>query len=109
MLFEIFMARLDILNSQRTSVKKILIHLKSNPQQFLPLIPTFIESIILMATLANIKINGIIGVTNIKVLFILYIFIIFKWENDESSSLEKTMTVLDNYLNQLEKIAKFIK
>ncbi len=62
MLFEIMMARYDILNEYRASVKNIINHFISRPQGVLKLIPKLIESKILIATFANINPSGIQGV-----------------------------------------------
>ena len=107
MLFEIIMARYDILNEHRTSVKNIIDHFMSRPQEVLKLIPKSIESKILIATLANINLNGIRGVIKIKIIFALYYITLFTWFKDENESLEKTMSVLDKYLNNIEKVIKF--
>ena len=107
MLFEIMMARYDILNEYRTSVKKIINHFMSRPQEVLKLIPKLIESKILIATFANIKPSGIQGVIKIKIIFALYYLTLFTWFNDENESLEKTMSALDKYLNYIEKVIKF--
>ena len=107
MLFEIFMARLDILNRHRKSIKNLIKYFSSNPQVFIKLTPSFIESIIIMTTMANLNVNGIKGIPKIKAIFILYILIIYTWNSDETSSLEKTMTVLDKYLTNINKIIKF--
>ncbi len=106
LLFEVIMARFDILNNYRKQIKKIIIYLESNPLEVLKLLPPFIESIILTGTLAEIKINGLKGAANIKALLILYIITSYTWRNDESESLEKTMTTLDKYLTQIDKIIK---
>ena len=37
----------------------------------------------------------------------LYYITLFTWFNDENDSLEKTMSVLDKYLNNIEKFVKF--
>ena len=103
MLFEVLMARLDILNNHRKSIKNLIKYFISNPHQFLKLLPSFVESIIIISTLSEIEVNGIKGITKLKAIFILYILIIYTWNYDETSSLEKTMTSLDNYLNNLEK------
>ena len=103
MLFEVFMARLDILNIHRKSTKNIIRYLLTHPQKSLKLLPSFIESIILIATLSDIDVEGIQGVVKIKAIFILYIVIIFTWYNDETVSLEKTMTTLDKYLTNIDK------
>ena len=107
MLFEIMMARYDILNEYRTSVKNIINHFMSRPQGVLKLIPKLIESKILIATFANINLNGIQGVIKLKIIFILYYITLITWFNDENESLEKTMSILDKYLNNIEKVLKF--
>ncbi len=103
MIFEVYMARLDILNLHRSSIKNIIKYLSSQPQGFIRLAPSFIESIILMATICNININGIKGVPKIKGLLILYFLIIYTWHKDETPSLETTMTTLDKYLSNIDK------
>ena len=107
MLFEIMMARYDILNEYRTSVKNIINHFISRPQEVIKLLPKSVESKILIATLANINLNSIQGVIKIKIIFVLYYITLFTWFNDENESLEKTMSVLDKYLNNIEKFIKF--
>tara|TARA_B100000989_G_scaffold164245_1_gene122739 strand:+ start:1725 stop:2264 length:540 start_codon:yes stop_codon:yes gene_type:complete len=109
MLFEVYMARLDILNLHRKSILNIIENLYSQPKLVITLLPSIVESIIVIATLSNIEVNGLKGIIKVKVLFILYLFIIFIWRSDESESLEKTMTSLDKYLNNIEQIFKFIK
>ena len=42
-----------------------------------------------------------------KIIFALYYITLFTWFNDENESLEKTMSVLDKYLNNIEKVIKF--
>ena len=107
MLFEIMMARYDILNQYRISVKNLIKHFMSRPQDTLKLITKSIDTIILIATFANINLNGIQGAIKIKIIFILYYITLFTWFNDENESLEKTMSVLDKYLNNIEKVFKF--
>ena len=60
------MTRLDILNLYRKSIKKIIKYLFSNPQKFIVMAPSFIESIIQIATLSNIDVNGIKGIPKLK-------------------------------------------
>ena len=42
-----------------------------------------------------------------KIIFVLYYITIFTWFNDENESLEKTMSALDKYLNNIEKFINF--
>ena len=108
MLFEVLMARLDILNLFRGSVKNLIHYFISNPQTFLRLLPSFLERIILIASISNIKVDGLKGAAKIKLIFILYILIIYSWRNDETESLEKTMTTLDKYLTNFDKFTNLI-
>ena len=109
MLFEIIMVRLDILNIHRKAIKNLVKYFISHPQNFIFLIPSFFESIILFASISNINIEGVKGAAKIKGIFIIYFLSIMTWYYDESSSLEKTMTTLDKYLNQYENITRFLK
>ena len=43
----------------------------------------------------------------LKGLFVVYVVTFFQWLDDDNPSLEKTMTALDKYLDQAEKIGKF--
>jgi len=61
---------------------------------------------ILMLTLSNTNLKGFKGAVKIKSLFILYILTVFVWKNDDTESLEKTMTALDKYLDQFDRITK---
>ncbi len=108
MLFEVLMARLDILNLYRKSVKNIIKHLSKNPQEFVKLIPSFFETIIVISSISNININGIKGIPKLKTIFILYFLIVYTWNKDETESLEKTMTTLDNYLGNINKFINLI-
>ena len=109
MLFEVIMARFDVLQKYRSSFLILFKSFKSNPQKFLILMPTFLESMILMASLADIKIKGINGSLKIKGIFIVYIATFFEWVKDNSKSLDRTMNSLDKYINQSSKILNFIK
>tara|TARA_B100001121_G_scaffold99074_1_gene87662 strand:- start:256 stop:795 length:540 start_codon:yes stop_codon:yes gene_type:complete len=109
MLFEVLMERLDILNNYRISIKKIINYFLSQPHIFIKVAPSFIESIILIMKLSKINTNGITGVPKIKIVFFLYLMIIYTWNNDQTKSLEKTMTTLDKYLSNLDRLIKLIK
>ncbi len=104
MLFEVLMMRLDILNKYRKSVKNIIKHLKSKPKNFLILLPTFLDSMILILSSAEIEVKGVKGTIKIKGILLLYFYTILIWYNDETSSLDKTMTNLDNSLSQIDNL-----
>ena len=100
MLFEVIMARFDVLQKYRNSFLTLFESFKSKPQKSIILLPSFLESMFLTATLANIEIKGIKGSLKIKGIFIIYIATYLEWIKDTSKSLEKTMTALDKYLNK---------
>ena len=103
------MARFDILSKYKISIVKLVKYFQSNPHSFIRLIPSFVESIILILTMTKSNINGIKGAALIKGTFILYVLTTFTWINDNTPSLEKTMTTLDKYLDNLNKILKINK
>ena len=106
MLFEVLMARFDILEANRKAFLEIYKILKKNPQQFIKLLPIFLESMITTAELSNYKVNGLKGTIRLKGLMLIYFITFFQWTNDKESSLEKTMTALDKNLDQAEKLSK---
>ena len=61
MLFEVLMARFDILEANRKAFLEIYKILKKNPQQFIKLLPIFLESMIITAELSKYKVNGLKG------------------------------------------------
>ncbi len=108
MLFEVIMARLDIINLHRKSIKNLIKYFFSRPHVFIKILPSFLDSILLMLTLSDIDISGPKGIPKIKITLILYILAIYSWSKDETDSLEKTMTNLDKYLNNVDKFFKWI-
>ena len=108
MIFEIIMIRFDILQLHRQGILSIFNSFKSNPRELLFLLPGLLNSIILMTEYANFPKKGIIASLKIKGILIIYIASFITWTKDQSSSLEKTMTSLDKYLNQGEKLLETI-
>tara|TARA_Y100001960_G_C14637935_1_gene809253 strand:+ start:419 stop:979 length:561 start_codon:yes stop_codon:yes gene_type:complete len=109
MIFEIFMLRYDLLNEYRKSILKIFKIFKKQPNIFIFMIPSFIKSIEIIAKSSNLETKGYLGTLKIKGLLIIYFSTFLIWVKDESKSLDKTMTGLDNYLNKIENILKFVK
>ena len=106
MLFEVLMARFDILEENRKAFLEIYKILKKNPQQLIKLLPTFLESMIITAELSKYKVNGLKGSIRLKGLMLIYVITFFQWVDDKEPSLEKTMTALDKNLDQAEKLSK---
>ena len=108
MLFEIIMMRFDILQIHRKAVLSIFNSLKKNPKDLIFFLKNLIDSIILILSLVKISYEGVIGQIKIKGILIIYISCFIVWIKDDTAGLEKTMTALDNYLDQAGKIIKFI-
>ena len=106
MLFEVLMARFDILEENRKAFLEIYKILKKKPQQIVKLLPTFLESMIITAELAKYNVNGLKGTIRLKGLMLVYFITFFQWVDEKDSSLEKTMTALDKNLDQAEKLSK---
>ena len=109
MIFEIIMMRFDILQIHRKSIIKIFEFFKKKPQELVFLLPSLIESIISMAGLAKIPVVGIKGNLKVKGLLVIYFSSFLVWAKDNSESLEKTMTSLDNHLDRAGKLLSIIK
>ena len=109
MIFEVLMLRFDLLNQHRRSILKIFDMFKKRPNEFILLLPSFIDSIKLMSNIAKINYKGLSGSLKINGLTILYFSTFLVWMKDNSESLDKTMTALDNNLNRAENIIKMTK
>ena len=109
MIFEILMVRFDLLNLHRKSIIRIFNVFIKQPRKFIFLLPSFIESMISMSNISHLKIEGIIGNFKIKGLLIIYFSTFLTWIKDESHSLDKTMTALDNYLVRAENFLSILK
>jgi hypothetical protein len=108
MLFEVLMARFDILEQNRKSFIEIYKGFKKTPQYFIGLLPSFLESMIITAELSKYNVNGLKGSIRLKGLMIVYFSTFFQWLDDRTFSLEKTMIGLDKNLDQAEKLAKLL-
>ena len=108
MLFEVIMARFDILQQNRKSFIEIYNGLKKTPKDFIKLMPSFLESMIITAELSKFNVNGLKGTVKLKGLMIVYFATFFQWLDDKTTSLEKTMTRLDKNLDQAEKFGKLL-
>ena len=108
MLFEVLMTRFDVLQENRISFINIYNALKKSPKNILNLFPSFLESMIVTAELANFNVNGFKGSIRLKGILIIYLITFYIWLEDNTLSLEKTMNALDKNLDQAEKFGKYL-
>ena len=109
MLFEVLMARFDILQQDRSAFISIYKGFKKTPNYFIKLLPSFLESMIVTAELSKYNVNGLKGTIRLKGLMLVYFTTFFQWLSDKSISLEKTMTSLDKNLDKAERFGKFLQ
>ncbi len=109
MLFEVLMARFDILQENRISFIKIFEAFKKSPKKIIKLFPSFLESMIITAELARFNVNGVKGTIRLKGLFLVYLITFYSWIDDKTVSLEKTMNSLDKNLDKANTFRKYIK
>ena len=72
------------------------------------LLPDILNSVEIMIDYTNLSSKKIIDKIMIKGVFIIYLSSFLVWMKDETSSLEKTMTALDNNLEKATSIIKFL-
>jgi len=104
MIFEILMMRFDLLQDNRKAILSIFKSFKKNPKELVFMLPKLLMSIETMLTCVKISSKGIVGKIKIKGILIIYLTTFLVWINDETESLEKTMTFLDNSLDQAGKL-----
>ena len=75
MIFELMMLRFDILQLHRKQIIHIYNSIKKRPKDIIMILPAFIESMIMMAKISNISIQGIKG--NLKIKGLLIILVIY--------------------------------
>ena len=109
MIFEILMMRFDLLQKYRKGIISIFNSFGNKPQDLIFLLPNILDSIISMTNYTNISLRGVVGQLKIKGILIIYISSFIVWIKDESISLEKTMTSLDENLDRAGKVLSFLK
>jgi len=106
MIFEILMMRFDLLQDNRKAILSIFRSFKNNPKELVFMLPKLLISIETMLNCVKISSKGVVGKIKIKGILIIYLTTFLVWVNDETESLEKTMTFLDNSLDQAGKLFK---
>lgn len=105
-LFDIMMARFDVLNGQREGVSSILHSLKSEPKQLVISLPYLGHSMELMLEASGLDANGLRGAVRVVGLKLIYLKTLKAWLEDESEDMGKTMSALDKALGKAEGFAQ---
>jgi AcrR family transcriptional regulator len=107
-LFEVMMARFDVLQLHRKAILNIIAETKRNPSLVRHLLPAQSEAMQLMLSLAGFQSAGPKQSLAITGLLVIYGVVLWSWEKDESADMSKTMARLDRYLRFAEKGAKIL-
>lgn len=104
--FEIMMARFDVLNDYRAGLISILESFKTDPKPALLSLPHLGNSMHWMLEAAGLETNDLRGSARIIGLTAIYLQVLKTWREDESEDLSKTMAALDKHLARVERFAE---
>ncbi|MBI2233633.1 MAG: TetR/AcrR family transcriptional regulator [Micavibrio aeruginosavorus] len=107
-LFDVMMARFDVLNEDRAAVVSILKSFCTAPKNALISLPHLGRSMVRMLEAAAIDPNGPRGAVTALGLAGVYLCTLRAWMGDESDDMGKTMAALDRGLERAEKAAEFL-
>ena len=101
-LFDILMRRLEVLLPWKEGVAAIARDTLRDPLASLHGITSLNRSMALMAECAGIPSSGLRGRTRIRGLTVIYLFVLRRWLNDDSTDMAPTMAELDGKLKTAE-------
>lgn len=104
-LFEILMARFDVINEDREAVLSILKSFMPDPKQAVISLPHLGRSMAWMLEAAGIETHGIKGAIRLAGLTAVYLNALRQWMKDDSADLSRTMAALDRGLDRAEQCA----
>lgn len=107
-LFDLLMARLDVLNETRGGAISILESFRCDPKQSLVLLPHLCRSMGWMLDAAGIETGGVKGTLKVAALTAIYLKVLYVWRGDDSADMAKTMAALDRALGHAEQWAEKI-
>jgi len=105
-LFEVMMARIDILQASRKATLNIIATVRREPRLAQALLPAEMKAIKEMVSLAGLTLPLRRQPFVIGGLLAIYGFALCRWRSDDSRDLGKTMAALDRGLSIAEKAAK---
>ncbi len=105
-LFEVMMARFDVLQKHRAAILSIITAAKNNPRIALALITAQRQAMHTMLDCAQLSEARIIARAGLMATYAASAFV---WSRDETLDMSKTMSFLDRILRGLGKLAAAIK
>ncbi|MAZ76453.1 MAG: TetR family transcriptional regulator [Micavibrio sp.] len=101
-LFDLVMARFDILNENRGALLNILGSFKGDPKEALLSFPHLGKSMARLLDASGLQTNGISGALRVTGMVGLYLYVVKTWKEDESADMGKTMVTLDKGLDKCQ-------
>lgn len=108
-LFDVMMARFDVLQANRAGHTALIRYVRRRPGLLLMLGPQILHSMTLMLTASGIGADGVIGMIRAKALAAAYATVVRTWLKDDSKDMAATMSALDKALGRLESAAKMLR
>lgn len=107
-LFEVMMARMDVLQEHRRAILSIMEEVRRNPSLFRRLLPAEAEAVRNMLKLAGLGSKGPREIFTVAGLLGIYGLTLCRWSGDSSSDMAKTMAVLDRSLRRVDPIVEIL-
>ena len=104
-LFDLLMARFDVLQQHRAGMLALLRHLPTDPALTLALSAATGRSMGWMLEASGLSAAGLTGRLRVAGLVGVWLYALRAWKDDESLDLATTMSALDKALDQAEKLA----
>lgn len=105
-LFDLLMARFDVLGGERDAVLSILASIRSDPKQAVIGLPHLARSMSWMLEAAGLSTAGLPGAAKVAGLTALYLKTLTVWAKDDSPDMGRTMAALDSALGRAERWAE---
>ena len=105
-IFEVVMARFDVLTPYKEAVRTIARDLRCDPVTSFCAAPAFRRSISWMLECAGLSSTGIRGLARTKGLGVIYLATFCVWLRDDSTDMAKTMASLDRHLARTERFIR---
>lgn len=108
-LFDLLMARFDILNEDRDAILSILTAMKFDPRTAIFSLPHLGKSMGKMLEGAGQPAEGLRACAKITALTGIYLYVVKVWKDDDSPDMGKTMAALDKALGIAEEAANTLE
>lgn len=101
-LFEVLMARFDVLQNDRDGITAILADVLKDPRDVVVFLPHLGRSMLWMLEAAGVETSGWAGCARVAGLMAIYLKTLRVWKDDVSEDLSTTMAELDRNLSRAQ-------